>query len=44
MPGDVVEAGLQSGSWTYLLQKSKKEGKYKHVNTENGEASWSAAA
>ena len=53
MPGDVVEAGLQSGSWAYFqkrrakarpLQKSKEEGKYKDVNTEKSGALWSAAA
>jgi hypothetical protein len=42
MPGDVVEAGLQSGSWAYLLQKSKEEGKDKGGNTENTENSKSA--
>jgi len=48
MPGDVVEAGLQSGSWASLqerrakarpLQKSKDEGKGKDDNTEGTEKS-----
>jgi hypothetical protein len=43
MPGDVVEAGLQSGSWAYLQKRRAKarlqKSKDKDGNTENTEKS-----
>jgi hypothetical protein len=34
MPGDVVEAGLQSGSWAYLQKRGLKPGLYKSRKTK----------